>query len=122
MKFIPAFLLATSIAYYYCASLPQPVTKNIKNRMTERLIMILFGTIILGFVALSHLAISTWYTPYLWMGLGIFYVLGSIRSYLGYNKWNVLWQDKPSNAAQMIAQMVMWAWNFTIALCAFIML
>ncbi len=117
MKFIPAFLLASSMAYYCCALLPQPVMKNIENRRTERLIMLLFGTIILCFVALSQFAISTWYTPYLWMGLGIFYVLASMMSYLGYNKWNVLWQDEPSNAAQM----VMWAWDFTIAICAFMM-
>lgn len=117
MKFIPAFFLATSLAYYFCALLPQRVMKNIENRRTERLVMLVLGTIILVFAALSHYAISTWYTPYLWMGLGVFYVLGSMTSYLGYSKWNVLWQDELSDTAQIAMSL----WNFTIAICAFIM-
>ena len=117
MKFIPAFLSATSIAYYCCVLLPQPVMENIENRMTEQLIMFLLGTIILCFVVLSQFAISTWYTPYLWMVLGVFYVLGSMMSYLGYSEWNVLWQDGLND----VAQIAMWLWDLTIAVCAFMM-
>jgi len=92
--------------------------KNIEDRKIERIAMILFGTIILCFVVLYRLATFAWWTVFLWWGLGVFYVLAAMMSYLGYSKWNVLWQEELSDAAQM----AMWLWDLTIALCAFMML
>ncbi len=118
MKFIPAFLLASSVAYYCFILLPKPVMKNIDRRI-ERLIMFVLGTTILCFVALSKFAINTWWTTCLWAGLGIFYVFAAVLSYLGYSKWNVLWQEEKSND---IAQIAMWLWDLAIAICAFMKL
>ncbi len=119
MKFIPAFLLASSVAYYCFILLPKPVMKNIENRWVERFIMFVLGTVMLCFVALSKLVIyNTWWTVCLWGGLGILYVFAAVLSYLGYSQWNVLWQDELSGTAQM----AMWLWDLAIAICAFMKL
>jgi len=106
---ILAFLTASGVAYYFCLVLPNPVTKNNIKRSTERLLMFVAGTLLLSHVTLFVLGIKMMWS---WLVLGIAYSFASGLSYLGYVKWNVLWQEEVDN----VAQMFMFAWDLGIAL------
>lgn len=106
MEFVDAFLLASSLAYFWVILLPNSVTG--RSRITE----------IIGFTTMgAALLLNTFYfgSSIAWLIIGGFYVLASLLSYLGYVEWWVLWRADVSEAAQMC----MWAWDMAIAVCCF---
>ena len=106
MNVVDAFLLASGIAYICAALLPNPSTQYTKK-------LELPGFLILGALMILNVIILDF--PLFWLLLGILSVLDCVVSYLGYIKWNVLWKEEPSDAAQM----AMWAWDLAIAVCCF---
>ena len=106
MEFIDAFLLASSLAYFWAALLPNSATG--RSKAVE----------IVGFtIAGSAILLNTLYfdNSAVWILLGAIYVLACLLSYLGYMKWWVLWSADVCEAAQMC----MWAWDLAIAVCCF---
>lgn len=108
MELIDAFLFATAVAYYLCILLRKPVLKDGINIYVEKLLMFLYGTVLLGNLLFN--------IGWIWFLMGLFWVLGAGLSYLGYARWNVLWREDVSDEAQM----VMFAWNLLIAITCFI--
>lgn len=108
MELLDAFLLASAVAYYMCLLLPKPVVKDTKNIWVEKLGMFIFGILLLGNLLFN--------VGWGWFLMGLLWVFGAGLSYLGYTKWNVLWREDVSDEAQM----VMFTWNFLIAIACFI--
>jgi hypothetical protein len=106
---ILAFLTESGLAYYVSIVLPEPVTKNQINRLKERLLMFVAGTLLLSHVIMFILGIRFFWS---WLILGIFYSVAPVLSYLGYVKWNVLWQKE----VDKVAQMFMCGWDLGITL------
>jgi len=106
MDFIDAFLLVSSLAYFWATLLPNSATG--RSKAVE-----IVGFTIIG----SAILLNTFYfaNSTAWILLGATYVLASLLSYLGYIEWNVLWRQDVSEAAQMC----MWAWDLIIAVCCF---
>jgi len=107
MEFIDAFLLASSLAYFWATLLPDSVTG--RSRVSE----------IIGFtIAGSAILLNTFYfnNSLAWILIGALYVLASLLSYLVYIQWGFFWMAEGSEAAQMC----MWAWDMAIAVCCFI--
>lgn len=108
MNLVDTFLLASAVSYYLGIVLPKPLTKNIKPRWRERVFMFLSGTLLLANLLLN--------IQILWMPYGVLWTIAAGLSYLGYSKWNVLWKQEVSDAAQM----AMWFWDLLIAICCFL--
>jgi hypothetical protein len=114
-----AFLLASGIAYYCLIPLPHPVVccRSLKkSKVKERICFFIAGTLIISLSLLSWSGI--FHSWFVWGILGVVYTMASVYSYLGYVIWNVLWQGKASD----IAQIFMSGWDLGIATIAFIMM
>jgi hypothetical protein len=110
MNVIDAFLYFTTVSYFLAATLPRPLTRNVKPRILERLLMAFLGAALLVNLLLN--------LSILWVFYAVLWALAAGMSYLGYIQWNILWRDTVSDEAQI----TMFLWDALIAFCCLLKL
>jgi len=106
MNVVNAFLLASAVAYFWCVLIPKRISLSISNIVLEKISYLILGLLIIANMMLN--------IQLLWLVMGIIWVLASLYSYLGIQKWNVDYRSYG------LAGVAMWAWDLMIALSCFI--
>ncbi len=113
MEFVDAFLLASGTAYLVAALTPDKVMKAPDiPKVLESIIFILIGGAIIWNVNKNQ--------SLLWCILGVLESIACVLTFLGYQRWNVLWKTHLyTGESSDAAQIAMWAWDLMIAVCCF---
>ena len=106
MELINAFLFASMISYFLCLILPKSTTRNI-NILLDKITSLISGCLLLCGLFFN--------INWLWMVLGVIWVVYAGCTFLGYAEINVLWKNEVSDEAQML----MFTWNLLIAIACF---
>lgn len=115
MILVNAFLAATIAAYLIEAFLPEPAIRDMP-KWIERIFMLASGTLLLADLLVN--------IPVLWLLSGAFWAFATVRTFLGYVKWNVSYRIgtglivKTSDEAQMFMAL----WDLAIAVVCFMKL